>query len=133
MILSSLTVELWALLYAVPSDGPTGDRHLDLQEQHGEAWPSSPFCSPVQRDCFLWAKHASLQSCATLRPMNCSPPGSPVYGVSQARILEWVSITFCRGSSQHRDERMKPASPALAGRCFITGATGKPQHASPRS
>ena len=32
-----------------------------------------------------------------------SPPGSSVYGIFQARILEWVSISFSRGSSQARD------------------------------
>ena len=29
----------------------------------------------------------------------CSPPGSSVHGISQARILEWVAISFSRGSS----------------------------------
>ena len=33
-------------------------------------------------------------------PMDCSPPGSSVYGISQARILEWVAISFSRRSSQ---------------------------------
>ena len=37
----------------------------------------------------------SLQSCPTLcDPMDCSPPGSPVPGILQARILEWVAISF---------------------------------------
>ena len=36
-------------------------------------------------------------------PMNCSPPGSSVHGVIQARILEWVAISFSRGSSWPRD------------------------------
>ena len=35
--------------------------------------------------------------------MNCSPPGSSVHGISQARILEWVAISFSRGSSWPRD------------------------------
>ena len=40
------------------------------------------------------------QSCPTLcDPMDCSPPGSSVYGISQARILKWVDISFSRGSS----------------------------------
>ena len=37
-------------------------------------------------------------------PMDYSPPGSSVYGILQARILEWVAICFSRGSSQHRDQ-----------------------------
>ena len=35
--------------------------------------------------------------------MNCSPPGSSVHAILQARILEWVAILFSRGSSQPRD------------------------------
>ena len=35
--------------------------------------------------------------------MDCSPPGSSVHGIFQARVLEWVAISFSRGSSQTRD------------------------------
>ena len=46
----------------------------------------------------------SLQSCQTLcDPMDCSPPGSSVHGILQARISEWVAISFSRRSSQTRD------------------------------
>ena len=35
------------------------------------------------------------QSCLTLHdPMDCSPPGSSVHGIWQARVLEWVAIAF---------------------------------------
>ena len=37
-------------------------------------------------------------------PMDYSPPDSSVHGVSQARILEWVAISFSRGSSKPRDQ-----------------------------
>ena len=44
------------------------------------------------------------QSCLTLSdPMDCSPLGSPVPGILQARTLEWVAMTFSRGSSPSRD------------------------------
>ena len=44
------------------------------------------------------------QSCLILcDPMDCSPPGSSVHGILQARILEWVAIPFSRGSFQPRD------------------------------
>ena len=44
------------------------------------------------------------QLCPTLcDPMNCSPPGSSVHGILQARILEWVAISFTRGSSWPKD------------------------------
>ena len=46
----------------------------------------------------LWASY-SLQSCLTLgHPGDCSPPGSSVHGVLQARILEWVAMPSSRGS-----------------------------------
>ena len=45
------------------------------------------------------------QSCLTpCEPMDCSPPGSSVCGISQARILEWVVIPSSRGSSQPSDQ-----------------------------
>ena len=36
-------------------------------------------------------------------PMDCSPSGSFVHGILQARVLEWVAISFSRGSSQPRN------------------------------
>ena len=46
-----------------------------------------------------------LQSCPALcDPIDCSPPGSSVHGILQARILESVAISFSRGSSQPRDQ-----------------------------
>ena len=44
------------------------------------------------------------QLCPTLcDPMDCSLSGSSVHGILQARILEWVAISFSRESSQPRD------------------------------
>ena len=44
------------------------------------------------------------QMCLTLcDPMDCSPPGSSVHGITQVRILEWIAISFSRGSSQSRN------------------------------
>ena len=62
-------------------------------------------------------------------PMACSPRGSSVNGISQTRILEWVAISFSRGSSQGWMEPMsrdKTHNPALAGRFFTTEPPGKP-------
>ena len=45
------------------------------------------------------------QSCPTLcDPMDCSLPGSSVHGIFQAIVLEWIAISFSRGSSQPRDQ-----------------------------
>ena len=63
----------------------------------------------------------NAQSCLTLCDlMDCSPPGSSVYGILQARILEWVAISFSRGSSQPRDWTQVSC---IAGRCFNLWAT----------
>ena len=44
------------------------------------------------------------QLCPTLcDPMDCSPPGSSLHGILQAKILEWVALPSSRGSSQPRD------------------------------
>ena len=46
----------------------------------------------------------AIQLCPTLcDSMDCSPPGSSVHGILQARILEWVAIPFSWGSSSLRD------------------------------
>ena len=56
------------------------------------------------------------QSCPTLcDPMDCSLTGSSVHGIFQARVLEWVAISFSRGSSPPRNRT--PVS-RIAGRCF---------------
>ena len=48
------------------------------------------------------------QSCPTLcDPVDYSVPGCSVHGISQARILEWVAISFSRGSSRPRNRRYK--------------------------
>ena len=49
-------------------------------------------------------KSEVTQSCQTLcDPMDCSLPDSSVHGILEARILEWVAISFSRGSSRPRD------------------------------
>ena len=52
-------------------------------------------CLPVEYCAVCCVK--SLQSCLTLcNPLDCGPPGSSVHGISQARTLEWVAISFSR-------------------------------------
>ena len=61
------------------------------------------------------------QSCLTLcDPLDCSLPGSFVHGILQARILEWVAISFFRGSSQPRDWTRVSR---IAGRFFTIWST----------
>ena len=63
-------------------------------------------------------------------PIDCSPPDSSVHGISQARILEWVSSSFSRGSSPPSDRtRVSGTSRAGSGKGFFTTVPpGKPHH-----
>ena len=66
--------------------------------------------------CITCCSCLVTKSCpAPCDPLDCSPPGSCVSGIFQARTLKWVGISFSRGSSWPRD---RPRSPALAGRFF---------------
>ena len=57
-----------------------------------------------QMQASLGVRAKLLQSCPTIcNPMDCSPPGSSVHGILQARILKWVAMPSSRGSSQPRD------------------------------
>ena len=63
----------------------------------------------------------TLWVCPTLcDPVDCSPPGSSIHGILQARILEWFAISFSRGSSWPRDRTQVSC---IAGRCFNLWAT----------
>ena len=52
--------------------------------------------------------------------MDCSPPGSSIHGISQARILEWVAISSSRGPSRPRDRTCISCVSCIAGRFFTT-------------
>ena len=69
--------------------------------------------------CCLVAKSIQI----LLQTHGLSPPSSSVHGTFQARILEWVAISFSRGSSQPRDQT--PVS-CLAGRFFTTEPPEEP-------
>ena len=70
----------------------------------------------------LWQKWKWSRSVVSdsLRPMDCSPQSSFVHGILQARIPEWVAISFSRGSSRPRDRTQVSR---IAGRCFNLCAT----------
>ena len=69
-----------------------------------------------------WVSEAA-QSCPTLcDPMYCSLPGFSIHGILQARILEWVTISFSRASSRPRDQTWVSR---IGGRLFNLWATGK--------
>ena len=54
-------------------------------------------------------------------PMDCSLPRSSVHGLFQARVLEWVALSFSRRSSRPRDWTWVSC---IVGRCFTIWATG---------
>ena len=89
--------------------------------------PSNPLSIYISIDNIVvwryWYRFVA-KSCPTLSdPMDCSLPGYSVHGISQARILEWVSISFSRGSSQPRDQT---CISCLVGGFFTTELPGKP-------
>ena len=71
----------------------------------------------------VWVKVA--QSCPTLcEPLDSSLPGSSVHRILQARILEWIAISFSRGSSRSRNWTQVPC---IVGRFFTIWATREAQ------
>ena len=85
---------------------PWGRKESDITERLSTA-PGSKMDSVYSLDSSVL--HSSkgclvTESCLTLcNLMDCSPPGSSVRGLLQARILEWVAMPFSRGSSQPSD------------------------------
>ena len=70
-------------------------------------------------------KSEVTQSCLTLcDPMDCSLPGSSIHGIFQVSVLEWVAISFSKGSSQPRDLTQVSC---IANRCFTIWATSSVQ------
>ena len=74
--------------------------------------------------CTQSLSRSVAQSCPTLcDPMDCSLLGSSVHGICEARILEWVAISFSRNLPH---PGIKPLFPALAGGFFTTEQLGGP-------
>ena len=70
------------------------------------------------------------QSCPTLcDPMECSLSGSSIHGIFQARVLEWIAISFSSGSSQPRNQTQVSR---IAGRHFTTREAGGPDIRGPK-
>ena len=77
--------------------------HLELFSYHYQKWILSLGYTFISCGCHnMRAK--SLQLCLThCHPMNHSSPGFSVHGILQAGVLEWVAMSFSRGSSWFRD------------------------------
>ena len=78
-------------------------------------------------DIIYWQKRKYMETyekvCAQSLIHVCSPPGSSAHGILQVRILEWVAISFSRGSSR---PRYNTRVSCLAGRFFTVEPPGKP-------
>ena len=86
----------------------------EKQDVRSHNWKKPDFPS-----LYCWREVA--QSCPTLcDPVDCSPPGFSVHGILQARILEWVAISFSRESSRPRDRTQVSR---IGGRRFNLWAT----------
>ena len=78
--------------------------------------------------CYVHVKCVHAQLCPTLcNVMDYNPPGSSVLEIFQARILEWVAISYSRDLPNPGTEPVSLASPAVAGGFFTTAPPGKPE------
>ena len=105
--------------------GVAGRTSLSFLSRHHASIISSS--SKLSRGVFL-SLHGHVcvctQSCLTLGdPMDCSPPGSCVYGIFQARILECVVVSSSRGSSWPRDEPIHVSCVSCIGRWVLYHCT----------
>ena len=102
-----ISLGIWTKFWLRASIYSWGGSHSTSSWPQG--WTSRPnesdiLCSQYSHNiyCMKWSEVA--QSCPTLcDPMDCSPPGSSIHGIFQARVLEWVAISFSRRSSQPRN------------------------------
>ena len=138
LVAQSCPVKLFLIPWTVASQTP-----LSTEFSRQESWSELP--SPFPGDLpdpgwnlgflhcgqilYYWATKGALfngwvkiaQSCPTLcDPVDCSLPVSLVYGILQARVLEWVAISFSRGSSRPGDQTRVSR---IAGRRFTVWAT----------
>ena len=102
-------------------------------ETRGWFWPPGiwPQREPSTTGEWRRVKVSVTQSCPTLcNPVDCSPPGSSVDGILQARILEWVAVPS-PGHLPHPG--IKPRPPALQADSLLSEPPGRPQWQENRS
>ena len=95
------------------------------------AWWAAVYGVAQSRTRLKWLSSSSSSSCVCVRAssylilydsMDCSPPGSSIHGIFQATILERVSISYSRGSSQPRDRNCISCVSCIVGGFFTTWA-----------
>ena len=115
--------EYWSgLPFPSPGDLPNPGIKPGSPALQTDTLPSEPPGKPKDT---LESESEVAQSCPILcDPMDCSLPGSSIHGILQATVLEWVAISFSRGSSQPRDQTRVSC---IAGRRFNLCATREAQ------
>ena len=100
-------------------------------------WSSGSGETPYALEYFVRKKKV-LVACDSLWPHACSPPGSSVHGILQARILEWVAIPFSRWSSPPRDRTCRLFTAEPSGKhcccCYVASVVSdsvQPQRRQP--
>ena len=123
---------LWAVCSALEAGGGLTFTFCPVTWQ---AWPGPHTAQPSGLQC-LWTKlnqewASMLGHLSRVQefcdPMDCSPPGSSVHGISQARIREWVAMPSSRGSSRTRDRTPSLLRQLHWGRFFTSSATQEVQ------
>ena len=71
----------------------TDVEHLFIHLRFLSFWRNACVCVLLTQSCSIFCD-----------PKDCSPPNSLVHGILQAKILEWATMTFSKGSSQPRDQ-----------------------------
>ena len=79
---------------------------LDVKQQTGsklgKEYVKAIYCHPYLT--YMHSESEVTQLCPTLcNPVDCGLPGSFIHGIFQPRVVEWVAISFSKGSSQPRD------------------------------
>ena len=116
----SNSVKLWAMPCGATQDGRVMVESSDKTWSTVEGKARSLQYSCLENTMNSGGGHRCLVAKSCPGPMDCSLPGSSVYGILQVRILEWVIISFSRGSSRSRDQTRVSCIP---GRRFNLSAT----------
>ena len=110
-------LEAWSLNHQAAREVP----RIILTAGHvTKKWLLVEFCAPAA-SLIIYCCFSAAKSCLTLcDPADCKLPGSPVHGIFQVRILEWVAISLSRVSSEPRDRTLVLCT---VGRFFTIWAT----------
>ena len=109
-----------ALLHVVPQRTKWGNRGGSGESFGGQGKKNGIITASCLCSCLV------AQLCPTLcDPVDCSSPGSSIHGISQARILEWVAVSFW---GDLPDPGIEPGSPALQTDSLPSEPPGKPNN-----